>query len=122
MVFRPSFEVRSQKQDGVATIAFSGELDMATAPILRENLAPFEGNGVSAIILDLRDITFIDSIGLHALVEARRRAVSLGDRLLLSGASPAARRLMEITGTLFLLDDTEEFPGNENGTTDQMLG
>jgi anti-sigma B factor antagonist len=122
MGFQPFFEVRSQEQDGVATIALSGELDMATAPILSEDLAPFEGNGASTIVLDLRDLTFIDSTGLHALVEARSRAVSFGDRLLLSGASPAARRLMELTGTLFLLDDAEGFSGNEIGTTDQMLG
>jgi anti-anti-sigma factor len=94
---------------------------MATAPILRENLAPFEGNGVSRIILDLRALTFINSTGLHALLEARSRSVSF-DRLLLSGASPVARRLMELTGTLFLLDNTEGFSGNETATTEQMLG
>ena len=122
MGFQPFFEVRSQEQDGVATLALSGELDMATAPILSEDLASFEGNSVSTIVLDLRDLRFIDSTGLHALVEARSRAVSIGDRLLLSGASPAARRLMELTGTLFLLDDAEGFSGNETGTTEQMLG
>jgi anti-anti-sigma factor len=121
MGFQPSFGVRSQERDGVATISLSGELDMATVAILRENLAPFEGNGVSTIILDLRDLTFINSTGLHALLEARSRAVSFGDRLLLSGASPAARRLMELTGTLLLLDDTG-FSCNETGTTEQMLG
>jgi anti-sigma B factor antagonist len=79
----------------------------ATAPILSDNLAPFEGNGVSTIILDLQDLTFIDSTGMHVFLEARRRAMSNGHRLLLSGAGPAARRLFELTGTQFLLDERE---------------
>jgi len=100
-------ETRSQEQNGVVTIALSGDLDLATAPILSEKLAPFERNGVSTIILDLQDLTFIDSTGMHVFLEARRRAMSNGHRLLLSGAGPAARRLFELTGTQFLLDERE---------------
>jgi anti-sigma B factor antagonist len=91
----------------VVTIALRGELDMATAPILADNLAPFEGNGVSTIVLDLQDLTFIDSSGLLAFLEARRRAMSNGHRLLLSEPSPVARRLIELTGTQSLLDEQE---------------
>jgi anti-sigma B factor antagonist len=105
VVLQPPFGARSQENDGVATIALSGELDMATAPILSDSLAPFEGNGVSTIILDLHDLTFLDSSGLLAFLEARRRAMSNGHRVLLSGASPSARRLFELTGTQFLLDE-----------------
>jgi anti-anti-sigma factor len=105
MGLQPPFGARSQENDGVATIALTGELDMATAPILSDSLAPFDGNGVSTIILDLHDLTFIDSSGLLAFLEARRRAMSNGHRVLLSGASPSARRLFELTGTQFLLDE-----------------
>lgn len=66
----------------------SGDLDLATAPILSEKLAPFEGNGVSTIILDLRDLTFIDSTGMHTFLEARNRAMSNGQRLLGEGRIP----------------------------------
>jgi anti-sigma B factor antagonist len=107
MGLQPPFEARSQEKDGVVTIALSGELDMATAPILSDNLAPFEGNGVSTIILDLQDLTFIDSTGMHVFLEARRRAMSNGHRFLLSGAGPAARRLFELTGTQSLLGERE---------------
>jgi anti-anti-sigma factor len=99
------FETRVEEHDGVAILALSGELDLATVPILKEDLAPFEGNGVSTIVLDLRDLTFIDSSGLLAFLEARRRAMSNGHRLVMSGASPAAQRLFELTGTQFLLDE-----------------
>jgi len=105
MAFQPPFGARSKEKDGVVTIALSGELDMATAPILTDNLAPFEGNGVSTIVLDLQDLTFIDSSGLLAFLEARRRAMSNGHRLVMSGASSAAQRLFELTETQFLLDE-----------------
>jgi len=105
MGLQPPFGARSQEKDGVATIALCGELDMAAAPILSDKLAPFEGNGVSTIVLDLNDLTFIDSSGLLAFLEVRRGAMSSGHRLLLSEAGPAARRLIEITGTQFLLDE-----------------
>ena len=102
---QPPFGTRVEVHDGVAVMALSGELDMAAVPILRENLAPFEGNGVSTIVLDLQELTFIDSSGLLAFLEARRRAMSNGHRLLLSGPSPVARRLIEVTGTQSLLDE-----------------
>jgi anti-anti-sigma factor len=105
MGLQPPFGARSREKDGVVTIALSGELDLAAVPILTDNLAPFEGNGVSTIVLDLQDLTFIDSSGLLAFLEARRRAMSNGHRLLLSGAGPAARRLFELTGTQSLLDE-----------------
>ena len=100
-------ETRSQEQNGVVTIVLSGDLDLATAPILSEKLAPFEGNGVSTIILDLQDLTFIDSTGMHTFLEARNRAMSNGQRLLVRGANPAAQRHIKIVGLQFLLDDPE---------------
>lgn len=99
----PPFGTRVEVHDGVAVMALSGELDMATVPILREKLAPVEGNGVSTIVLDLQDLTFIDSSGLLAFLEARKRAMSNGHRLVMSGASPAAQRLFDLTGTQVLL-------------------
>jgi anti-sigma B factor antagonist len=105
MALQSLLETRSQEQNGVVTIVLSGDLDLATAPILSEKLAPFEGNGVSTIILDLQDLTFIDSTGMHTFVEARNRAMSNGQRLLVRGASPTAQRYIKIVGLQFLLDD-----------------
>jgi anti-anti-sigma factor len=97
---------RSQEQNGVVTIALSGDLDLATA-ILSKKLAPFEGNGVSTIIRDLQDLTFIDSTGMHAFLEARNRAMNNGQRLIVRGGSPTTQRHIEIVGLQFLLDDPE---------------
>jgi anti-sigma B factor antagonist len=102
---QPLFGTRVEGRDGVAVMAFSGELDVATAPILRENLARVEARGATTIMLDLREVTFIDSSGLKEFLEARSRAKDNGHRLLMSGASPAAQRLFELTGTQFLIDE-----------------
>ena len=102
---QPPFGTRVEEHNGVAIMALSGELDMATAPILMEDLTHVEDGGAKTIMLDLSEVTFIDSPGLLAFLTARSRAMSNGHRLLISGPSPAARRLLELTATQFLLGE-----------------
>lgn len=116
MKSQPLLGARIEGRDGVAVIALSGELDMATAPILRENLARVEGSGAVTIMLDLSEVTFIGSSGLKEFLEARSRARDNGHRLLMSGASPAAQRLFELTGTRFLLDEQGVPGAKERGS------
>lgn len=101
----PTFSAETESRNGIARVALRGELDVASAHVLNDRLAPLEFDGVAAIVLDLRDVSFIDSSGLHALLNAWRRVNSNGSRLLLMGIGPTARRLLAITGTEFLLDD-----------------
>ena len=124
---QPLFGTRVEGRDGVAVVTLRGELDVAAAPILRENLARVEASGAATIMLDLREVTFIDSSGLKEFLEARGRAKDNGHRLLMSGASPAAQRLFELTGTRFLLDEQgvpdaqERGPGQQGGRADQAV-
>jgi anti-sigma B factor antagonist len=103
MGFVPSFDARAESRNGIARIALAGELDVATVGVLNERMAAFEDDGVSAIMLDLRELTFIDSSGLLAFLQARTRAKANGHRFLLVGASPAARRLFALTRTETIL-------------------
>ena len=88
---------------GVTSVALSGELDMATVPVLNQQLGAAEQDGAKTIVLDLRELIFVDSSGLHALVGAYNRSELNGHRILLVGASRSLRRLCEMTGTEFLL-------------------
>jgi anti-anti-sigma factor len=121
------FTAQVNSRNGVASIALRGELDLATVSDLEGYLAPFENNGVSAIMLDLRELTFIDSVALHSIVRARERAETSGRRLILVGARPTARRLLELTSTEYLLDDREtvavlnRFVGSETREAGQSL-
>ena len=99
-----SFGTQIDARNGVTSISLSGELDMATVPVLNDQLAALEQDGAKTIVLDLRDLRFIDSSGLHAFVGAFRRSEEIGHRLLFVGANPLARRLCEMTGTEYLLD------------------
>jgi anti-anti-sigma factor len=115
------FTARTDSRNGVTSIALSGELDMATAPILVEQLTALERHGARAIILDLRDVRFIDSSGLHALVRAHRRSEQDGHGLMVVGASKSVRRLCEVMGTEFILDarGTAEVLGRFTGDGDR---
>ena len=77
--------------EGGGVLRVVGELDVATAPELQARLSAHRGPA----ILDLREVTFIDSTGLRALVGATQ-ARSRPESLVLRAPSPAVRRLIEL--------------------------
>ena len=103
----PEFTAEVESRNGVVHIALGGELDMVSVPILAEHLARYESDGIAAIVLDLRNLTFLDSSGLHAFLRARKHAEANGHRLVLIGATQRTRRVFELTGTQFLMDGHE---------------
>ena len=103
----PDFAAEIESRNGVTKVALSGELDMSAASILTKSLAPIEASEVASIMLDIRDLRFIDSSGLRVLLEASQRAETNGHRILVVGATRAARRLFELTGTQFLIGEQD---------------
>lgn len=81
----------------VVVLTAHGEVDIATAPLLRKALdavaAPTE-----TVVVDLAGVTFLDSTGLGVLVGARRKMLPGGMRMLVVNASPSVLRVFEITG------------------------
>jgi anti-anti-sigma factor len=81
-----------------------GELDLNTVEALRTRFDEMlAGNGDgrrSLIVLDLGDVTFCDSTGLHTLLDVASRCQQLGVTLRLSNLAPAVRRVMELTNTI----------------------
>lgn len=90
-------------RNGVALVAVGGELDMATTPALVDRLTHLERTDLESILLDLREVTFLDSSAIHAFVTSHDHAQQNGHRFILVGASASARRLFELTGTVRLL-------------------
>ncbi|HZQ56576.1 MAG TPA: STAS domain-containing protein [Acidimicrobiales bacterium] len=78
-----------------ATLAISGDVDIATAPGLREQLERLEAPNV---VVDLSGVTFIDSTGLGVLVGALKRAKEAGGQLTLRSPSRSTRKVLDITG------------------------
>jgi anti-sigma B factor antagonist len=85
--------VRRGESDGMAVLALSGELDLASAPVLERELTAVDGVS-QALIVDLTDCGFVDSTGLAVLV----RAVEADGRTVaLVNPAPPVRRLFDVT-------------------------
>jgi anti-sigma B factor antagonist len=83
----------------VARVLPHGELDLATTSVLKSTLDELFDAGLPHIVLDLQELTFIDSTGLRMVVRAKRTARERDVRLDLLPGPPDVHRLFEITGT-----------------------
>ncbi|HMI68474.1 MAG TPA: anti-sigma factor antagonist [Solirubrobacteraceae bacterium] len=79
-VYPSRLAVDVDRSDRRATLSLQGELDLETAPQFRERLAEAEA-GAETVVIDLRDVTFIDSCGIGELVGAQQHAHREGRRL-----------------------------------------
>ena len=84
-----------------------GEVDMANSPAVKNTLAELVEGGHLAVVVDLTEVTFMDSSGLHVLVETQRRLSEFGGKVVLRRPRPAVGRLLEVTGitAIFELED-----------------
>lgn len=91
------FELTVQHLDGAAVrLGVSGALDLAHAYRFDDALRQAERDGCHPIVIDLREVDFLDSTGIARLVAARRRARRCGRRLVLLRGSAAVQRLFAI--------------------------
>lgn len=88
----------ARQSDGVAVVAVSGEVDVYSAPALKDNLTELLQSGVRTIVVDLSDVAFLDSTGLGALVEARAATTDAGGALPLVCSQERILKLFTITG------------------------
>jgi anti-anti-sigma factor len=86
-----------------AWIELTGELDLATAPVLRGHLREALAR-VMLVVLDLRRLSFIDAAGLHAIYDASVEAGTHDRRLMLLRGSAQVQRLFMLTGAADKLD------------------
>ena len=85
--------VRLQTLNGKhAELSLKGELDVSTCDALREQLIDVIDQGVTDLVIDLADLSFLDSSGLRGLVEAVQR----GAQLTLLHLQPAVKLVFDI--------------------------
>jgi anti-sigma B factor antagonist len=100
-----AFEIQaSVLSDAVSLLLLRGELDLAAAAMLRTRV---EAAATRGLIIDLREVTFIDSSALRELLNARGELERHGSRLVLSGVPAPVRRLLDLTGTTHLFELAE---------------
>lgn len=105
----PSPFVCTWKQggSGAAWVHAAGELDLATAPQLAQTLR--EALCARLVVLDLRELTFMDSSGVHVILDAARVARQASGRLILVRGPAHIDRLLALTG---VCDEVETFELN----------
>ena len=85
------------ERDGWAVLSVSGEIDMATAPNLRERLHALLADDKSHLVVDLDDVGFLDSTALGVLVGVLKRARTEGGEVRIVSTQPRVRKVFEIT-------------------------
>ena len=83
---------------GVPVVAAPAEIDITNADGLRAALVQAAGSGPGTLVVDLTRTRFCDSAGMHALVDAHKRARAEGGQVLLAVSGTAVPRILEITG------------------------
>jgi anti-anti-sigma factor len=88
------FSVRCEQHDGGAVVVVTGEVDMLTAPALREQLRAPQAQA-ETVVLDLREVSFMDSSGLGAIVGQHKRAREHGFRFAVAvGGATGVERIL----------------------------
>jgi len=84
--------------DGAAVVAVGGEVDVYSAPTLKEQFVGLVRAGSATLVVDLTGVTFLDSTGLGALVEARALTGDAGGSLSIVCTHERILKLFTITG------------------------
>jgi len=90
-------------EGSTGTLLLSGELDASSAPQVDEAVDQLIAGGAGELLIDLGEVTFIDSSGLRSLIRARKN-LGNSDVVRLRNPQVGTVRLLEITGL------TDQFP------------
>lgn len=89
---------RTVVRDGLGLLELTGEVDLYTAPRFKQDLVALVDEGVTALVVDLSEVTFIDSTALGVLISGVKRLHETEGRLLIVAASRPVVRILSITG------------------------
>ena len=81
-------------------LELGGELDLGSAPLRERHLTEMEDESSGRVLIDLRNLTFMDSTGLALLIRAEQAAQNNGHQLRLRRGSKQVQRLFELTGVV----------------------
>jgi anti-sigma B factor antagonist len=100
------FEIRDHAHGAdVHVVEVAGEIDLFSAPELKQHLAAAVDGGAATVVVDLSDTTFLDSSSLGILISAHRRLEHQRGHLAVVCDNPSILKTFQITGldTVFLI-------------------
>jgi anti-anti-sigma factor len=92
--------VRKAVEGDQTFVEVTGEVDAASADILRNAIFEVIDSGQPRVIVDMTDVSFMDSSGLRVLIAGYKAAEQAGGALIVRNPSDVVTRLLEITGQL----------------------
>lgn len=100
-------DIRTVRHSTSTTVIVAGDLDFASADLFRSVVLPLLASGGLPVVAVLDQVTFVDSSGLGALLDANRRAEHVGGSFLLAAPSPVLVQRLSQTrlDTVFSLVD-----------------
>jgi anti-anti-sigma factor len=102
------FDVTIEQRGQAVHVTLTGELDISTAQRLEDDLRRVEAERPELIVLDLQQLTFMDSTGLRLLITADIRARQEGRRLVIVRGNEMVQRVMRLTRLDERLDIVED--------------
>jgi len=93
-----NFSVTTERDGDLVVITLVGEVDLYTAPDLKQELVRVVDEGAQRVLVDMSETTFIDSTTLGVLVSGLKQLRPLGGQLVLVITDSKIRRVFEITG------------------------
>lgn len=113
------FNISKEEADGgIAVITVAGELDLYTAPRLKENLLTAIEDGILKIVVDMSGVHFIDSSALGVLIGGVKRLKPNDGRLVLVSTDENVNWILQITG----LTSVFEIFGTRDEALDAIAG
>jgi anti-sigma B factor antagonist len=89
--------IETSTRGATVVVAVTGDVDIHTAPQVAERLDALRAEGCTAIVVDLSDVTFLDSSALGVLIAAHRELAGVGGGLRLAAPRPQVSQVFRIT-------------------------
>jgi len=109
---------------GVTVLEIRGEIDLYTAPMLRERLESLIRAGTYRLIVDLEGVDFVDSVGVNVLLSALRRLRDYDGYIQLVHARRAILQVLRVTGlgaAFSIYDTVEDALASHSGGADSSM-
>ncbi len=103
-------EIATQEYDRVAVMSVTGRVDSATAPELENKLRQLVDSDKNQIVLDLKDVEYMSSAGLRAMVSTLKAVKRVNGDLRISSPSPRVEEVLRLAGltSIFSIHSTQE--------------
>ena len=101
------FKITSSEKENVGVVTIEGDIDMFSSPGLRDTLVPMFSKGLKGIIVNLSDVSFMDSSGIATLVEGLQWSRKQEKAFILAGLGTNVRNALSLTKleTVFTIEE-----------------